>query len=275
MVRKIYRKLIFVQVCMCAVAVVGVIIDTSLVGNFYGVNSLAAVGLVAPLENIIFVIASIFGLGVQVVCSISIGKLDNRKASSQLTSGLLFSIAIAFVCIFIIYTFLDNILIAAGAEFDTDVYLKAKEYTRGVLPTYITGCLGACLMYLLQINGKQNLCIASIIIYVVSIVGLDLLNIFVIKMDLFGMGLATAISDYICVAFLMVAYFFSKTSIRIKFSLFNIKHFKEIFTSGFISSVFAIYNALLILLINNIVMQNIGSDAVASITVIFSLSGIL
>lgn len=275
MVNKIYRKLIVVQVCIYLVLVIGSIIDTAFIGNFYGVDALASIGIVVPIETIIYVIAGIFSLGVQVVCSISIGKFEIKKASSQVTTGIMFSVFVFLVGVIFVYAFIDNILICAGAEYGTEVFANAKDYMYGVLPMYFTGCLNACLMYLLQINGKQKLCILSMGIFVVSNTCFDLLNIFLIKMGLFGMGLATSLSYFISIAFLLIVYFAINSTVKINLRLFNIKYIKSIFSCGIVSALVGLYDSVIILIINNIMIQSEGSAAVAGITAIFSLSGLL
>ena len=117
----------------------------------------------------------------------------------------------------------------------------------------------------------MGLLICAVVAMTVTDVALDLLNAMVLHWDLFGMGLASAISYYVA---LLVAiwYFFSKKGIfRFRFRNVRLSKVAELVKSA-IPSVFNIgTGVILVFVINKILLGLNGSLAVAAYSVMTTI----
>ena len=105
-------------------------------------------------------------------------------------------------------------------------------------------------------------------------IGLDILNVTLVKMETFGMGMASTISYYGAII-IGVTYFFKKSCI-FKFSFKNLGNGlpKEIFLGGFPTVINQVSIVFLVLLVNNVMTDISGEIAVAAYSIVSTI-GIL
>lgn len=280
MVGKIYRNILVIQVSITFLSMLGGNIDNIIVGKFMyddATTALAACGLVAPVVQMASVISGIITTGIKTVCSRSIGEGDRNKANLQISTAAIFSIIFFTVMCLIMYFSVDGIAAGLAHENNGPLFDQVKSYMLGYLAVIPPLGLLTLFIYILQINNKGNYCVASAAVFIVMNTVLDLVAIFVVKNGLFGIGLSTTISYFVMIGVLLVGYFRVDSTLHISFKRFSIKQLGHIFRFGITNAIATGSSMILKMLINSAVLSapNGGSEALAAVTVLVTLSGLL
>lgn len=280
MVGKIYRNILVIQVSITFLSMLGGNIDNIIVGKFMyddATTALAACGLVAPVVQMASVISGIITTGIKTVCSRSIGEGNRDKANLQISTAAIFSVVFFTVMCVAMYCGMDSIASGLAHTHSGALYEQVKSYMMGYLLVIPPLGLLTLFIYILQINNKGNYCVASAAIFIIMNTVLDLVAIFVMKNGLFGIGLSTAISYFVMIGVLLVGYFRVDSTLHISFRRFSIKQLGHIFRFGITNAIATGSSMILKMIINSAVLsaQNGGSEALAAVTVLVTLSGLL
>ena len=102
------------------------LVDTIFIGRGVGTLAIAGVGIVFPIQIIVFAIAQLFGLGAASMLSRNLGKKKYEEASNIAGNSFLASFIFGIFSAVIIWVFLNPILKMFGA---TDSILPfARDY---------------------------------------------------------------------------------------------------------------------------------------------------
>lgn len=200
-------------------------IDGIITSKFLGRDAYSAVSLFSPMVNLILMFAYFIAIGGQVLSSKQIGAGEKEQASAVFS----FSVAAGLVI-----TGITMVLgfLAPGALFSIcgisdskpELYSAMEQYFRG----YIWGIPSLILVQVISSfividNGKRLISISAAVLCVSDIAG-DLLNVWVFRGGVFGMGLATSISLLLQLAVLLT-HFLRRRS----YFTFSLKHFRAAF----------------------------------------------
>lgn len=251
------------------------IVDGIVVGNFYGAQGLAAVGLGAPILSVFTILAGLIGTGNSVLCSRTLGQSTKENANR------IFSLSILWALIFsVVFTSLA----VGGSGVIAQIFCGTSAKT--ILPDvrdYIIGfSLGAPFIIFRQLlipivnieGGNSKIHISSFLI-LFSDALFDYIFSAWFDAGTFGLGAASALS-YVC-GCLPLFIFFHKNkglspSLKIKFSWtesFNI------FKAGMPTAVKRICNVIAPVLINRYMLYVASVGAMASLSVMISSTKLL
>lgn len=251
------------------------IVDGIIVGNFYGAQGLAAVGLGAPILSVFTILAGLIGTGNSVLCSRILGQSSKEKANR------IFSLSILWALIFsVVFTSLT----IGGSSIIAQIFSGTS--TKAILPDvrdYIIGfSLGApfiifrqLLIPMVNIEGGNNMIHVSSFLILFTDALFDYAFSAWLDGGTFGLGAASALS-YVC-GCLPLFFFFHKNkalspSLRIKFSWsesFNI------FKAGMPTAVKRICNVIAPVLTNRFMLYVGSVGAMASLSVMTSSTKLL
>ncbi|MBR3532649.1 MAG: hypothetical protein IKN80_02000 [Clostridiales bacterium] len=258
-------------IILAAVAVLlGVVIDGIIIGRYLGPDCMAAYTLTAPIISIFTAVSSILSTGVQVICAQRIGANDipgaRRAFSVCMTGTVIISVNLTITAVI----FRNDIAVLLGASGDSAALLPlASDYLLGLA---LAGPAG---IFLFEFNslirldgGSTRIIVAVAVMTVLDVIG-DLLDIFVFKGGMLGMGLATAIS-YIVALVIMGLHFLKKNIIfRFSFRDMRMRDLRDILFTGAPSAVGAASTALRTL-VHNLIMAGtaLSINAVAAFGVL-------
>lgn len=185
-------------------------IDGLFVGNYIGSTALAAVDMFTPIEVLLSAYIALIAHGIADNFADALVGNDSMKKiyiAKAIKFVILFSIIILLIIqVPIAYTILKSY------NSTPELYSMAKAYTIAMLismPFQLISNIGACQF---QEIGKVNVLMhISIIEGIINII-LNFVLVVVLKMGVYGAGIATAIA-VIVDAILTVIYFLTKTSI--------------------------------------------------------------
>ena len=254
MIGKLVRRMLTAQTLSALTVSLCLLIDNMMVGRFLGVGALAANSLASPVLLIVAGFSSLMAAGVQVACSKSLGRGAREETdscySTAVVTGLAFALAFALAVFFL------RVPIARLTGADEEILLRD---TSGYMAGFVIGAPATmlCLILIpfLQIAGQSSLLIAAVLSMTVADIGLDLLNVFVLKWGMFGMGLASALSYYAALA-IAAAYFLNKKKCVFRFSLsrVHLRKMKEILAGGAPSLAGMAASVLVVFAINRILL---------------------
>ena len=275
--RKLIKQMTITQIISELIVNICLIIDAIMIGQFLGVNSISAYGYSAPIILIFTAFSSMICTGSQVVCGRSIALGDKKETDSCFTSSIVFSILISLLGAFIVFLFSNSIcsLLGAGVNTpDNPIFGLTKNY----IIRFIIGAPAFMIMQLiipyLQISGERKQILITTSIMSLSDILFNFLNIYVFKMGIFGMGLASALSYYFA-SFVAIILFIKKIKIfNFKLNLFNNKVLFKIIKNRLPSLVLHVCLVSLPLIRNNILTKYGGSVAVAAYSVVSSIANI-
>ena len=272
MLKKLIRQMMTAQIFSALTVSLCLMIDSIIIGQYLGVEAIAAYGLSNPILLVIGAFGSALSAGVQVVCSKSLGRGLREETNAGFSSAV--GLALAFSLPFMLLVLLLRTPLTSVLGADTpSLFDKTREYITG----FVIGApatMGALILVpFLQMAGKTGLLIASVGVMTVTDIALDILNVTVFHGGMFGMGLASSVSYY--AALLVGAVYFLSPKCFFSFSFKQIsgKKILELFTN----SIPAVFNmaasVILVFGMNKLLLASgpSGSNAVAAYSVIMTL----
>lgn len=255
-------RLIFIKLVLFSLPIilskvlqqVGNVIDSMVVGNLLGKDSLAAISVNSTLVNLLTTFFVGFSIGISVVVAQSYGAKDHDKVGKAIHTSVALSLIIGVLLIIIGICFSDDILLMMNTPPDimplSTLYLKV--YFIGGL--FIVGYnTFSGILYGMGDSKRPliYLCTSTTLNLV-----LDILFVSVFKMDIVGIAWAGLISKTVLFIFPLIRLMTLKNDYRlsIKKISFDLKLLKKIvlisLPMGIQSSLFSFSNVLLLSKIN-------------------------
>ncbi len=274
MIRRIFKNMLLAQIVSSAAVTICMLVDSIMIGQFLGVDAVAAYGLASPVLFIFAAFGALLSTGIQVVCSKSITRGDEDTTNDCYTASLILAFTVSVIGMLVILMFTDSICVLLGAEKGTVVFDLTKKYLRGFLFGAPAFTLSQILVpYMLLSNNRTKLIIAVVLMTGSDII-MDVLNVTVFDGGIFGMGVASALSYYVALAAAAV-YLLSKSCIyKFVIKRFRWRNVIELLKNGIPTAVNQICYTLQVFSINHILLSAGHSDGVAVYSVISTVGSI-
>ncbi|MFN3941781.1 MAG: MATE family efflux transporter [Flavobacterium sp.] len=213
---------------------INIIVDTIFVGQWIGSIAIAAVTVVLPFTFLISSIGMAIGVGGASIISRALGAKEVEKAKTTFGNQLVLTLAISVILMIIGMFFSTEVLTLFGAK--GAILEPAREFYFPVLATI--PFLALCMMgnNVIRAEGKPKFAMYAMIIPAIGNILLDILLIKIIPLGMFGAALATAISYFLCFAFVFW-FFWEKSSLQLSWHhlQWHRKIVKEIASLGMVT----------------------------------------
>ena len=205
--------MIFSQV----VSIIAVVIDGVITSRILGDAAFSAVSLVNPLISIILLLAAFLAAGNQVVCSRLVGKGKREEASATLSAAMLAGLFLGALLLLLCVLAPDMILKLCGVSVENhpEFYDSMMQYLHGYIPTIPALILVQIIGPVIVMDNNKSLFTVSASVLCAADISGDLLNAFVFKGGVFGMGLATSVSTWIQLMMLLTHFMRHNSFFRI------------------------------------------------------------
>jgi putative MATE family efflux protein len=274
MIKKLFQQMIISQIVSSMAVTLCLLVDSIMIGRFLGVDSMAAYGLANPVLLIFAAFGALLSSGIQVVCSKAMGNGDEESIHKYYTISIIVAIVFSLIGVALVLIFINPLCEMLGAEPGTEVFRLTKDYLKGFVfgaPAFIAAQM---LVPYLQMAGQRLRLVLAVLCMTIADVALDLLNVYVFKQEMFGMGLASTISYYIAVG-IGVIYFLSKKCIyKFQRALFSFKSLGEIAAGGVPTVINQISLVLLVFSVNKVMMKTGGNLAVAAYSIVSTIANL-
>ncbi|WP_034443120.1 HD domain-containing protein [Butyrivibrio sp. AE2032] len=273
MISKLYFNILPVQIMIIAMGAVNTIVDGVMAGRFIGASAVGVVGLYYPIVNIIDASGSVLLGGSAVLCGKFMGRGDIGKTEGvfSLDMALTFIAGAFLALVSLIFPGQVASLLGATDLLQHDLTTYIFGYAFGILPMLFAQQIAM----FLQLERQDRRGYAGIVGMILSNILLDILLVGILNYGIFGLALATSLSNIIY--FLILAPFYCTRKAQLHFGikkiLWNLTG--NLLKIGFPGALVIFCIAVRGLVINRILLHYSGSDALSAMSAYNIISGVL
>ena len=204
MLERLFFKLLPVQILIVAMGSVNLIVDGAVAGRCIDSSTVGVVGLYFSMINALTAVGAVLLGGAAVLCGRSMGSGDLEKTKSIFTMNLGAALTagalLTAVSLILPGPIADILGASSGLKPALITYIRG--YAVGIIPMLLAQQIAA----FLQMERQSARGYAGIAGLVISNVALDILLVAVLKMGVWGLALATSISNWIYLIILVPYY---------------------------------------------------------------------
>lgn len=242
------------------------IIDGVFVSRLIGTDALSAINIAFPFVNFLLGVSIMLASGGCAIVMKNVGEGKHEEAKGKFTNLIITAIAIGLIIMVVAYIFLDTMIIALGST--DELYDYCYEYIICFIIFTIPTILKSIVeQFLVAINKAPQALLLTVMGGILNVL-LDYVFISIFDWGLVGAGVATGLG-YSIPAFIGLLFFINKNN-TLHFT--KVKHdMKFILSSCYNGSsemVTQLSNGLITFLFNITLLQLVGENGVAGITII-------
>ena len=249
---------------------IGPLVDGAVIGNFLGLDAVAAYGMMWPAFLICALFGAVIAGGTRNLYTSLVGQGKTDEANSVFTVAHVLNYILSTGIVLAVWIFPDTIAELLGAK-GTAAHLKPliSGYLRGY-------SLGVPLMNASKIissfmsvdSDAPRTVRATVWMTVTDVIG-DLMVVFLLQGSMLGIGLATSVSNLI--QFTVLSLHFLRKKRILRYSFRNLSRYfgsvKAIIVNGAPSGTTRIASAIAGIIINYILVSNATSEYIAAYSV--------
>lgn len=252
------------------------VIDAIITGQFLGKQAVAANGIAGAYFFVVTLVARWFVTGCQNLCAEDLGKgnVDSACNTFSVTICLTTVLTTVIAILGLLFPGRTAILFGAGAS-SSEILTLTTDYLRGLFPGAPFFGISIILIQMLQMDGdSKRVKLGTWAIVFTDIAG-DLLNVLVFHGGMYGMGLATSISQIVQFLILSSHFLILDRTLHFRFAGKRSLTIVRILRTGWPQAVN--YTGLLLapVVLNRYAMNTGGDDAVAALTIMRNAGRIL
>ena len=265
------------QIISAMTVMICMLVDNIMIGRFLGVPSMTAYGLVTPVLLVFAAVGSMISAGIQVMCGKTMGNGDREATNACFTASVFLASIVSFGGLALCLIFaspLSTMLGAGTPSADNEVFYLTKDYLIGFITCAPAFVFAQIMIPYMQISGNRKRLVTAVALMTFADIAGDILNVFVFKGGIFGMGLASSISYY--VAFTVgILYFFKKDCIfKFRKKLLDRASCLTLLKYGIPTVINQICLVLIVFVFNKLLLSVRGDDAVAAYSVISTIGNL-
>ena len=247
------------------------VVDRYWIGQLGDVNAMSGIGLATPVMNILLGFSLLVGIGATANISIRLGEKRKPEAEAVLGNALTLSILIGSALSIIGLSLARPMMTAFGASPDTLPY--ATAYIRIILAGNVFNTIGFSMNHTIRGGGFPRRSASAQLIGAGLNVVLDPIFIFGFGLGVRGAAIATIISQFVSMIWIMSFYLSGKGMVRLKKVNLRLKAatVRQIFSIGISSFAMQIATSFVMILANRALRTHGGDMAIGAMTVITSM----
>ncbi|MBO4904927.1 MAG: hypothetical protein J5367_06860 [Lachnospiraceae bacterium] len=272
-VEKLFLSLIGVQMLSFISLIISNVIDAIAIKRCLGTDALAAYSFSNTVISIEMAAFGFLMQGVSVLLSRNAGEPDEKKRNSAFSTAFLLALSVGVVLT----------VMFLGASYIMADLVGTPAHLRDLAASYIRGNALGIVPYLLFAvfsastiieGGKRQLMLSFVVMAATDIV-LDFLNGYVLRLGIWGMGVATAVSEFVAFAVVVVFYLRGRKLFRFVPGLFHKIYAKDTCVYGYMYVVKQLMLTVLGYVYNNYITSKYGSNILAVYAAAFSALSLL
>ena len=236
--------------------VLGSVMDSFAVSKTMGEAASAAVGFVSPVVILFSLIGTSVAVGFQVTCIRCLSRGDTESAGKALSESLIFGLGLSVIVMILTLVYTSRIVFFLRVPSGTEAFAAGIDYLRGT----VTGLPAITVMSILtrgaHIEGKRNIVLRSVAVMVVTNILSDLIGLYLLHFDVFGITLDTSISYYAGTAVLIYYYFRKDPLVKPLFKGVSFREMISVSRIGFAAGVIGVWYSITLMLRAKII--NVG-----------------
>lgn len=253
------------------------IVDRIFIGNAsdLGSSGLAGITIGFPIMIILLSIGILFGVGGATLFSIKLGQGKLEDADNVLGNTFTMLLISGFLFMILGQIFLAPMLRIFGAS--ENVLPYAMTYMRVIFFGAVFQVLSIGMNNFLRADGQPKLAMITMFVGAGTNIILDPLFIYVLKMGMAGAALATILSQFISMTWILMYFFNKDHKHRIQLKYMSIKKhiFTEVTALGMPGFLMQLSNSLLNVILNKSLLFYGGDIAISGMGIVNSVQTIL
>lgn len=253
------------------------IVDRIFIGNSpdLGADGLTGITIAFPIMIILLSIGILFGVGGATLFSMNLGAGKNEEANHVIGNAFSLLLISGFLFMVVGQIFLEPLLRLFGASKEALPY--AMEYMRIIFFGAIFQVVGMGLNNFLRADGQPKLAMITMFVGAGTNIILDPIFIYVFKMGMSGAALATILSQFISMIWIMLYFFSNRTKhrIQLKYMMLRKKLVVKMIAFGMPGFLVQVSNCILNIILNKTLLAYGGDIAISGMGVINSVQTFL
>ena len=273
-ITRLMLRLLPIQVVLAAVGAVNGIVSSFFATNYVGVEAMSAVGLYGPVQMLISAVSLMISGGSVILCGKYLGQNEQKKLQNVFSLNLTATALLAA---------LFSALFLLLGLFDLTGFLSGDEQVRPLFNRYLLGqsigvfplLLGNQLPAFLSMENKGRRTMSASLIYICVNVVLNFLFVRVLRLEAFGLALASSLGLWVFFG-VEAQYFLSgKSTLRITARGIRWSETGEILKTGFPGAANNVYQTLRGFILNGLTLAFVGSVGISAFAAANNLLGIV
>ena len=270
--RSIIRNTFYIQllafILLSLSSSVGSMVDGVVIGQFLGVDSTAAFGIINPLMIAFSIIGAVVSAGARNRFTKLLGAGKTEQARNVFSLACILSTGIATALMLFLIIFSGPVTRALGASGNTaDLLPQARNYLIGISFGLPAMNLVRVLNGFMALDNDRNLPVISSIFLTVSDILMDLAAVLFFHGGTLEMGVATSISYYVALAVLLTHFRKKDIFLRFQFRGLPWEETSAILGKGMPSGVCRLGNTLRCIFMNRMLALIASAAAIAAYSV--------
>ncbi len=262
LIRKLFMKLLPVQVMIYVMGSVNSIVDGVIAGQFIDAKTVGVIGLYYSMVQALTAISLTLVGGSSVLCGKYIGRGEQDRTEGIFSLNITVSVIIGTVFTLLSLLIPGNIAIILGA--DADLKESLVKYILGYAIGIIPLILNQQLALFLQLDGNDRRGYVGVFAMILSNVSLDILFVAVLKLGIFGLALSTSLSNIVYFLILALHFFSGKSGFKYGRNRIFWEALPDLILTGFPGALLVFCIALRYVVINRVLLNFAGNDGLSA-----------
>ena len=228
LLERLFKDTLVIFLLSMIVSIVGSITDGAITGSFLGTESIAAFGMTMPYQKSVWIFPLVMMVGMQVLCSKSLGGGDLQKANEifSLAVTVALTVAVLVMCGTLLFT--EQLADLLGATEDLgEIRTLAIDFLKAYAFAVPAMSLISLLTPIMQLDSDRQRAVVSAAVFSGTAIIGDLLVVFVFGGGLWGIGVATTVSSWLTAGVLIQHFFKPKASFKFLPKVASLKYLKD------------------------------------------------
>ena len=265
-VKKLFKSTLVVQILAAVMAVLGMVLNNAITGIFLGNASFVALGFAQPIALVFSGTASVFSMGISVLCGKTIGSGNKDETNRVFSQCVFFALVVGIAITAVVFLGAQPVAALLGSSGE---YLpETAAYLRGVAPCSIAIILVVGLLPIMQIDGDRSRAVKAVVAATVVNVALSLANGLVLRWGLFGMAVALTLGYFTGAAVILLHFRGNKGMFRLKLAGMSLGVISEMLSYGLPNGLQQICRSVLGICMNLIIKSVADPSMVGVLTAI-------
>ncbi len=228
LLERLFKDTLVIFLLSMIVSIVGSITDGAITGSFLGTESIAAFGMTMPYQKSIWIFPLVMMVGMQVLCSKSLGGGDLQKANEIFSLAVTVALAVAVLVMCGTLLFTEQLADLLGATEDLgEIRTLAIDFLKAYAFAVPAMSLISLLTPIMQLDSDRQRAVVSAAVFSGTAIIGDLLVVFVFGGGLWGIGVATTVSSWLTAGVLIQHFFKPKASFKFLPKVASLKYLKD------------------------------------------------
>ncbi len=207
LLNKMFMGVLITNAISIVAGIACVMIDGIVTGQFLGADAVAASGLLQPVVMIINLVGGLLG-GVGVMCTRYMGKAQRDRVDQVFSIVMIVAAIYAVVSALLVYILAPWLGLVLGSKTgDPQIVKMISDYLRGFAPGLLFMRFTVLLSGIMMLDNDKKRSMMAMVSTLIADVVFDLLNVTVFNGGMFGMAVATSLSNVVGFAVIMTHYF--------------------------------------------------------------------